>query len=83
MNWYVTSQSFLMAAFAVSGNNSYRLGFLSVSLPILGILTSFIIGASLYAAIKAMNQLKSEKKSILDQDEYLGNISTFKARFVD
>jgi hypothetical protein len=83
MNWYVTSQSFLMAAFAVSGNNNYRLGFLSVFLPILGILTSFIIGASLYAAIKAMDQLKTEKKRILEQDKYLGNISTFKARFVD
>jgi hypothetical protein len=83
MNWYVTSQSFLMAAFAVSGNNNYRLGFLSVFLPILGILTSCIIGASLYAAIKAMDQLKTEKKRILEQDKYLGNISTFKARFVD
>lgn len=83
MNWYVTSQSFLMAAFAVSGNNNYRLGFLSISLPILGIVTSFIIGASLYAAIKAMNQLKTEKKRILDQDKCLRNISTFKARFVD
>jgi hypothetical protein len=72
-----------MAAFAVSGNNSYRLGFLSIFLPILGILTSFIIGRSLYAAIEAMNQLKTEKKRILKQDKYLGNISTFKARFVD
>ena len=83
MNWYVTSQSFLMAAFAVSGNNNYRLGFLSVFLPILGILTSCIIGASPYAAIEAMAQLKTEKKRILKQDKYLVNISTFKARFVD
>ncbi|WP_072925471.1 hypothetical protein [Microcystis aeruginosa] len=30
MNWYVTSQSFLMAAFAISGNNNYRLGFLAL-----------------------------------------------------
>ncbi|MBE5229586.1 MAG: hypothetical protein INR81_10935 [Microcystis aeruginosa PMC 728.11] len=67
MNWYVTSQSFLMAAFAVSGNNNYRLGFLSISLPILGIVTSCIIGASLYAAIKAMNQLKSEKNASLSR----------------
>jgi len=83
MNWYVTSQSFLMAAFAISGNNNYRLGFLSISLPILGIVTSFIIGVSLYAAIAAMALLKTEKKRILKQDKYLGNISTFKARFVD
>ncbi|CCI35780.1 hypothetical protein MICAK_1910022 [Microcystis aeruginosa PCC 9701] len=30
-----------------------------------------------------MDQLKTEKKRILEQDKYLGNISTFKARFVD
>ena len=58
MTWYVTSQSFLMAAFAVSGGqgNSVSCSF-KLSLPILGISISIIILASLIAALTAMQKL--------------------------
>jgi hypothetical protein len=45
MTWYVTSQSFLMAAFAVSGSSNHKFEWLSKPfLPVLGILTSLDSG---------------------------------------
>lgn len=82
MTWYVTSQSFLMAAFAVSGGNGHQFVWLAKPLiPILGIVTSLIIWFSLIAAIEAMRRLKVYKNEIFRQDEYLQKLDPFNLRF--
>ena len=84
MTWYVTSQSFLMAAFAVSGSSNHKFEWLSKPfLPVLGILTSLITFGSLLAALTAMNQLKESKKDILKKCETLQEINPFKERFME
>jgi hypothetical protein len=82
MTWYVTSQSFLMAAFAVSGGYNHRFVWLAKPLiPILGVVTSLIIWFSLIAAIEAMRRLKVYKNEIFRQDNYLQNLNPFNLRF--
>jgi hypothetical protein len=82
MTWYVTSQSFLMAAFAISGGHGHTFKWLSKPfIPILGIVTSFVIWCSLIAAVQAMNMLKNYKKDIFDLDTSLKHLVPFKLRF--
>ena len=83
MTWYVTSQSFLMAAFAVSSSQNHSFKWLStLFLPILGILTSLITLGSLIAALVAMSEFKEQKKHILDISLQLQRITPFKDRFL-
>ena len=82
MSWYVTSQSFLMAAFAVSGGANHSFQWLARPfLPILGIVTSLISWLSLIAAVEAMNRVSKYRKDILDQDNELQNLAPFSTRF--
>ena len=82
MNWYVTSQSFLMAAFAVSGGANHSFQWLARPfLPILGIVTSLISWLSLIAAVAAMNRVNKYRKDILDQDNELQNLAPFSTKF--
>lgn len=82
MSWYVTSQSFLMAAFAVSGGANHSFQWLARPfLPILGIVTSLISWLSLIAAVAAMNKVGTYRKKILDQDNELKNLTPFSERF--
>jgi hypothetical protein len=82
MTWYVTSQSFLMAAFAVSGGNGHQFIWLAKPLiPILGIVTSLVIWLSLIAAVEAMHRLKDYKNRIFRQDKYLQKLDPFNLRF--
>ena len=84
MTWYVTSQSFLMAAFAVSGGQGNSVSRLfKLILPILGMLISLIILASIIAAWKAMQKLGNYRREILKADGYLQRIEPFKSRFMD
>lgn len=84
MTWYVTSQSFLMAAFAVSGSQNHSFKWLSKPfLPVLGILTSLITLRSLIAALVAMDKLKKDKKDILIKSTDLQKIKSFKERFME
>jgi hypothetical protein len=66
MTWYVTSQSFLMAAFAASGSNQNTLKDLfGWFIPLLGIVISVIIWISLRAADLSMKKLKIAEKEII------------------
>jgi hypothetical protein len=70
MTWYVTSQSFLMTAFAVSGGTGNRFQWLSKwFLPGLGILISSVILFSLLAAFRSMERLRGEEQRLVESDE--------------
>ncbi len=68
MNWYVTSQSFLMIAFTNAGGAGFRFWWLSAGfIPIVGILLSLIIWRSENAAQSAMEILRKEEFSLLGE----------------
>jgi hypothetical protein len=68
MTWYVTSQSFLMTAFAVAGSQGHRFAWLAQwFIPVLGLATSTIIAPSVWAAIGAMQQLRGESTKLLNE----------------
>jgi hypothetical protein len=68
MTWYVTSQSFLMAAFAASGSNqNYLQDLFGLFIPLLGIVISVIIWISLRAADSSMKKLKDAEKKIITE----------------
>ena len=70
MNWYVTSQSFLMAAFAVVGG--YQNNFLWLAkwfIPPLGILISIVTLVSISAAIMVMSRLRNEEKCLIEKHD--------------
>ena len=71
MSWYVTSQSFLFAAFAVSGSSGHRFAWLSGLIPWLGILTSLLIGFALIAAIESLGRLRAYRREIVQGDAAL------------
>jgi hypothetical protein len=58
MNWYVTSQSFLIAAFAVGGNSGYTLHSLSQLIPFIGIAVTATIMLSITGGLLAMYHLR-------------------------
>lgn len=69
MLWYMTSQSFLMSAFILSGatpNHSVHAYFWFARwlIPMLGILVSMVIHRSLRAALQAMEILRNEAETI-------------------
>jgi hypothetical protein len=61
MNWYVTSQSFLFAAFAVAGDNNYTLRWMSRFIPAIGITITALIMVSILAGLLAMSHLRRLK----------------------
>jgi hypothetical protein len=71
MSWYVASQSFLMAAFTISGNPTNNYHWLAILIPTLGSLTSIIIGLSLVAAIAAMKHWREYLRKIVMDDKNL------------
>lgn len=78
MSWYVTSQSFLMAAFAVSGGANHSFHWLAKPfLPTLGIVTSLISWFSLIAAVKAMNRVIEYRQNLLSKDHELKRLTPF------
>ena len=67
MSWYVTSQSFLMAAFAVVGGAGHNFLWLAKGLiPPLGIVISLIIWISLLAALVAMHRLRAKERALIN-----------------
>jgi hypothetical protein len=64
MSWYVTSQSFLVAAFAVGGNYNYRFQWMSRFIPVLGIAITLLIGLSILAGVGAMMRLRKQEFAI-------------------
>ena len=75
MSWYVTSQSFLFAAFAVSGSALHRFSWLSRLIPWLGIFTSLLIGLALLAASESLGRLRAYRREIVQGDVALSGLS--------
>ncbi len=68
MSWYVTSQSFLMAAFAVVGGYLHNFPWLAKwFIPPLGILISFVTLVSIGAAVLVMSRLRRKEKDLIDR----------------
>lgn len=68
MTWYVTSQSFLMTAYAVSFNNGHKNPeFFVYAVPILGITISVLTWIGVFAAFLAQEQLQKVQKEVLEQ----------------
>lgn len=79
MTWYVASQSFLMAAFTITGNSTnYQYSWLATLIPFLGLLNSLIIWLSLQAAIQAMNNCKKFQEKFFNEDDHLKNCKELK-----
>jgi hypothetical protein len=75
MSWYVTSQSFLFAAFAISGSAGHRFCWLSRLMPWLGIFTSLLIGLALLAASESLGRLRAYRREIVQGDGALSGLS--------
>src|ERR1051325_11188359 len=70
MSWYVTSQSFLMAALAVVGGYLHNFQWLAKWLiPPLGILISIVTFVSIIAAVMVMSKLRNEEKCLIDKHD--------------
>ena len=72
ISWYVTSQSFLMAAFAVSlsttfSNDSSQLYFFHNAIPFLGIIISVLIWLGVVAAASAQSKLQEIQEFIVNE----------------
>jgi hypothetical protein len=66
MTWYVTSQSFLFSAYAVSGSHGNAWGSVfMIGIPVLGILLSELARRSIWAAIEAQYDLIRNQKALL------------------
>ena len=59
MNWYVTSQAFLVAAFAVGGNSGYMFTWMSRLIPWIGIAITILIAISIGAGLFAMTHFRN------------------------
>lgn len=60
MSWYVTSQAFLVGAFAVGGNNGYAFRWMSYLIPVVGIVITTLILLSIVAGLLAMTRLRRQ-----------------------
>lgn len=80
MSWYVASQSFLMASFAVSGGAKHSFPWLTTLIPALGIVTSIITFFALLAAIGAIRNIYDYRESVLSRDSTLQKIEIFTKR---
>jgi len=70
MSWYVTSQSFLMAAFAVVGGYMHSFPWLAKwFIPPLGMLISVVTLVSIGAAIRVMSELRNEEKCLRNKHD--------------
>jgi len=81
MTWYVTSQSFLFSAYAISGSdrNSW-VNIFMIGIPVLGMLLSEFARISLWAAINVQYELiKSQNQFITEQR---GRLSCAKERYL-
>lgn len=59
--WYVASQAFLMTAFAASGSQGHDFPWLAKwFLPVLGIISSFLIAVSVHAGLRAIDLLQDQ-----------------------
>ena len=69
ISWYVTSQAFLMTAFAASGSQGHDFRWLANwFLPALGFVISLLIAKSVHAALRAMGLLQGEVKKLFDNN---------------
>jgi hypothetical protein len=67
MSWYVTSQSFLVAAYAISFNQGHEgFHFFSLALPILGGILSIGAGLSIFSAIWVQNDVINEQTKYIN-----------------
>lgn len=70
MGWYVTSQSFLMAAFAVVGGDLHNFLWLAKwFIPPLGIFISIVTLVSISAAVMVMSRLRNEEKCLIEKHD--------------
>jgi len=61
VNWYVTSQSFLVAAFALCGDPNYRFDWMGWLIPSIGIGITVLMLASIIAGLVAMKRRRKEE----------------------
>jgi len=67
MSWYVTSQSFLVTAFTISGGDRHHyMWFLRSLIPVLGLLLSLIFWGSILAASAAIEELRRAQARLLE-----------------
>lgn len=64
MGWYVSSQAFLMTAFAIAGNTGHPFVWLPRVTAIAGIAISVVVAASLWAALAALHLLRGEARRL-------------------
>jgi hypothetical protein len=70
MTWYVTSQSFLVTAFAISGGSGHNFQWLAKGvIPALGIILSIVISFSISAALPVLVQLRTRALELMDSQE--------------
>ena len=70
MTWYVTSQSFLVTAFAISGGSGHNFQWLAKGIiPGLGIVLSLIIFLSISAAVPVLVRLRARALELMDSQE--------------
>ncbi|HEY6346024.1 MAG TPA: hypothetical protein VIY49_31435 [Bryobacteraceae bacterium] len=60
MSWYLMSQAFLVGAFAVAGDNNYRLWWMSYFIPVIGIVITAWILCSIIGGLLAMAHLRGK-----------------------
>src|SRR5262245_55792974 len=65
MNWYLTSQSFLMTAFAIAGGRDHPYGWLTALLPSIGIAISFLIFIGVLAAAVVVQILRARERELI------------------
>ncbi len=74
MNWYLTSQSFLMTAFAIAGGAGHPYGWLTSLLPSIGIAISFLIFIGVLAAAVVVQILRARERALIAEAKELENV---------
>lgn len=76
MNWYITSQSFLIAAYVVSWNKELSLPVpFRDFLPVLGIVISVVVWIAVGAAVRAQDVYINEQRRLIGEIRRLNALS--------
>jgi hypothetical protein len=76
ITWYVTSQAFLMSAFAIAGGENHHFPWLTRGfLPALGIIISIFIAISIRAGVAIVDELRQREYELISQEPELRKLA--------